>query len=97
MGGVKVDGSTIVIDGNGIISSTGSGGSGYTLPTASTSILGGVKVDGTTITINNNGVISASSSTNLTDVSNYLTAIANQYFYLLDYQFLVFQKNFLIY
>ncbi len=30
-----------------------SGGSGYTLPTASTTTKGGVKVDGTTITINN--------------------------------------------
>jgi hypothetical protein len=34
------------------------GGSTYTLPTATTSILGGVKVDGTTITINN-GIITA--------------------------------------
>jgi hypothetical protein len=35
--------------------------SGYTLPTASTSVLGGVKIDGTTITISS-GVISAVSS-----------------------------------
>jgi hypothetical protein len=34
---------------------------GYTLPTASTSMLGGVKIDGTTITINS-GIISAVSS-----------------------------------
>jgi hypothetical protein len=34
--------------------------SGYTLPTASTTVLGGVKVDGTTITINGSGVISSS-------------------------------------
>ena len=52
LGGVKVDGSTIVIN-NGTISAT------YTLPTATTGVLGGVKVDGTTITINAGGIISA--------------------------------------
>jgi len=57
LGGVKVDGSSINIDANGVIS----GASTYTLPTASTTVLGGVKVDGTTITINN-GVISGASS-----------------------------------
>jgi hypothetical protein len=35
---------------------------GYTLPTASTSMLGGVKIDGTTITISGAGVISATST-----------------------------------
>lgn len=57
LGGVKIDGSTITIDQNGVISS--SGGGSYTLPTASTSTLGGVKIDGTTITIDQNGVISS--------------------------------------
>ena len=57
LGGVKVDGSSINIDANGVIS----GASTYTLPTASTTVLGGVKVDGTTITINN-GIISGASS-----------------------------------
>ena len=57
LGGVKVDGSTITINGSGVIS----GSSSYTLPTASTTVLGGVKIDGTTITINN-GVISGASS-----------------------------------
>ena len=54
LGGVKVDGTSITIDGSGVIS----GASTYTLPTASTTVLGGVKVDGTTITIAD-GVISA--------------------------------------
>ena len=38
---------------------TPSGGGGYTLPTASTTVLGGVKIDGNTIVIAANGVISA--------------------------------------
>lgn len=54
LGGVKVDGTTVVIDGNGVISFAGG-----TLPIATTSILGGVKVDGTTVTIDGSGVISA--------------------------------------
>ena len=58
LGGVKVDGSTITINGSGVIS----GSSSYTLPTASTTVLGGVKVDGSTITIDGNGVISGASS-----------------------------------
>ena len=41
---------------------TPSGGGGYTLPTASTTILGGVKIDGNTIVIAANGVISANIS-----------------------------------
>jgi hypothetical protein len=57
LGGVKVDGSTIVINGTGIISAPA-----YTLPTASNSTLGGVKVDGTSITISN-GTISATALT----------------------------------
>ena len=57
LGGVKVDGSTITINGSGVIS----GASTYSLPTASTTVIGGVKIDGTTITINN-GVISGASS-----------------------------------
>jgi len=55
LGGVKVDGLTVFVDTNGVISSA----SLYSLPTASTSILGGVKIDGTTITINGSGVINA--------------------------------------
>lgn len=57
LGGVKIDGTTIIID-DGVISATNSG-SQYTLPTASTNTLGGVKIDGTTVTIDANGVISA--------------------------------------
>ena len=50
LGGVRVDGSTIQINGSGVISST------YTLPTATASVLGGIKVgSGLSIT---NGVLS---------------------------------------
>ena len=47
----------------------GSGGSPYTLPTATTSALGGVKVDGTSITISN-GIISASGVTSYNDLTD---------------------------
>ena len=57
LGGVKVDGTSIIIDINGVISAPDAS---YTLPTASTTVKGGVKVDGTTITINGSGVISGS-------------------------------------
>ena len=74
-GGVKVDGTTIVADSNGVISAIG--GSSYTLPVASSVTLGGVKVDGSTITISN-GVISAvgggSGGISLNDVGTYLSA-----------------------
>jgi len=59
LGGVKIDGSSIVINGSGVISAPGGGGS-YTLPTANTTTLGGVKIDGSTINISGSGVISAS-------------------------------------
>ena len=55
LGLVKVDGTTISINGSGVIS----GSPVYSLPTASTTILGGVKIDNTTITVNGSGVISA--------------------------------------
>lgn len=52
LGGVRVDGTTIQINGSGVISST------YTLPTATASTLGGIKIgSGLTIT---NGVVSVS-------------------------------------
>ena len=54
LGGIKIDGTTITIDGSGVISSA----SAYTLPTATTSTLGGVRIDGTTITISS-GIISS--------------------------------------
>jgi len=50
LGGVIIDGTTITINGSGVISAAASG---YSLPTASTTTLGGVKIDGTSITINN--------------------------------------------
>ena len=69
LGGVKVDGSTITINGSGVIS----GANTYSLPTATTTVLGGVKIDGSTITINKGVITAASSSTttnlNLTDES----------------------------
>jgi hypothetical protein len=58
LGGVKIDGTTITIDGSGVIS----GATAYTLPTTTTSVLGGVKIDGTTITINGSGVISSATA-----------------------------------
>lgn len=57
LGGVKVDGMSIIVDQDGVISALSSV---YSLPTASTTTLGGVKVDGSTITISN-GIISSSS------------------------------------
>lgn len=54
LGGVKVDGTTITIDENGVIH----GANTYELPTASDTVLGGVKIDNDTIKINE-GVISA--------------------------------------
>lgn len=47
LGGVKVDGVTITIDGSHVISALQ-----YVLPVASTTVVGGVRVDGTSITIN---------------------------------------------
>ena len=59
-------------DDNGTLQYNGSditgGGSSYTLPTASETVLGGVKVDGSTITVNPDGIISATSTgTGLTE------------------------------
>ena len=59
-------------DNNGTLQYNGAditgGGSSYTLPTASETVLGGVKVDGTTITVNPDGIISATSTgTGLTE------------------------------
>jgi hypothetical protein len=56
LGGVKIDGSTITLNGsNQLVANY----TNYTLPTASTTVLGGVKVDGSTVTINGSGVITA--------------------------------------
>lgn len=77
LGGVKVDGSTIIIV-DGVISATGAGGGGYSLPIASISTLGGVKIDGSTININGSGVISAVIPTNVSTFTNdagYLTSV----------------------
>jgi hypothetical protein len=63
IGGVTVDGSSITVNGSGVIST-----SVYSLPTASTSTIGGVKVDGTTVTISN-GIISAAAAYSLPTAS----------------------------
>lgn len=64
LGGVKVDGTSITINGSGVISTPV-----YSLPVASNTTLGGVKVDGNTITISN-GIISSASAYTLPVASN---------------------------
>ena len=54
---VRPDGTTITIDSNGIISSTG-GSDPYTLPIASAEVLGGIKI-GSNLSITEDGVLSA--------------------------------------
>ena len=56
-GTVKIDNSSITINGSGVISSN--------LPTASTTVKGGVKVDGVTIVADGNGVLTTTGFTNL--------------------------------
>jgi hypothetical protein len=58
LGGVKVDGSTITIDGAGVIS----GANTYVLPAATSGTLGGVR-QGTNTAINASGIISVDLST----------------------------------
>lgn len=53
LGGVKIDGSTILIDGNGIISAAPGG---YVLPAATETTLGGIKI-GAGLEIDVNGVV----------------------------------------
>lgn len=58
LGGVRVDNSTIFINGSGVISSAA--GTSYTLPIATSAVIGGVRPDANTIVINNStGVISS--------------------------------------
>lgn len=57
-GVVKIDGTTITINANGVISASGGGGSGYVLPPASASTLGGIKV-GSGLNITADGTLSA--------------------------------------
>lgn len=55
LGTVIPDGSTITIDQDGVISSSGGGGQQpYTLPIATISRLGGIKPDGTTLSVDEN-------------------------------------------
>jgi hypothetical protein len=69
LGGVKVDGTTITINGSGVIS----GANTYSLPIASGTVLGGIKV-GTNLSIDANGVLS-STDTNTT-YANFTRTVA---------------------
>jgi hypothetical protein len=80
VGGFNFEGFEIsVADGIAtVVAPPTSGGSNYTLPTASTVTKGGVKIDGTTIIIDGNGVISAvgggsGGGIDITALGNYLT------------------------
>ena len=55
LGGVKVDGSTITINGSGVITAAAGG---YTLPVATANTLGGIKL-GSGLSIDGNGVVNA--------------------------------------
>lgn len=71
LGGVRVDGTTITINDQGVIS----GSNGFTLPqavpyTSNGGALGGVIPDGTTITINSSGVISGANTYALPAATN---------------------------
>jgi hypothetical protein len=66
-GSFSIDGTTNV---SNVVLSLAGGGSGYVLPTATTSVLGGVKIDGTTVTIDGNGVISCVKTTSLIGGNN---------------------------
>src|SRR5260370_25231055 len=57
-GGVKPEGTTILVDATGKISAAGT----PALPIATTTTLGGVKPDGTTITVDGTGKISSAGS-----------------------------------
>jgi len=67
LGGVKVDGTSIISDKSGVISAVGGKNTDgkVIIPTATTDTLGGVKVDGKTITAAEDGTISALENENL--------------------------------
>jgi hypothetical protein len=58
LGGVKPDGTTILVDATGKISTAGTS----SLPIATTTTLGGVKPDGSTITVDGTGKIASTGS-----------------------------------
>jgi hypothetical protein len=75
LGGVKVDGTTITITSDGIITSVGGGGGGtYTLPPATTTTLGGVIPDGISISVDSNGVITTTSTSKIKQLVKNSTA-----------------------
>ena len=68
LGGIKIDGSTILIDGNGVISAAPGG---YVLPAATETTLGGIKI-GAGLEIDVNGVV------NVTDGGGGGTVVTRQ-------------------
>ena len=72
LGGIKPDGTTIIVDAaTGVARSTG--GTSYTLPVANTTTLGGVKAGGTNVTIAGDGTISSSQPLATTTSSGIVT------------------------
>lgn len=77
LGGVKVDGTSVIADQNGVISAVGGKDDNgkIVLPIASEKTLGGVKVDSKTITASEDGTISASEA--ISKVSDLSVQIAH--------------------
>lgn len=79
LGGVKIDGVTLALNGSGQLYYTGSGVGGYTLPPATASTLGGIKV-GTNLSVTVDGTLSATIPTTVSSFTNdsgYLTTVTD--------------------
>jgi hypothetical protein len=59
LGGIKVDGVTAIVDSEGVLSVTGGGAGGYTLPTATDLVKGGIKVGSNLVIDETTAVLSA--------------------------------------